>query len=121
MFETESAIDGFRMVDGWGSGSHAYWVDGTPNVFSDWFEVDFAGERRINWINVFTLPDDLNKIRRPGPKQKFSLYGITDFDVQYWTGQTWRTVPGGAIRNNRNVWRRLAFRRSLQTRFASLS
>lgn len=108
LFETENIIDGFRFAEGWESGS-AGWNDGTPNAFPDWLEVDFGSMRRINWINVFTLPDDHKDVREPELNDKFSLYGITDFDVQYWTGRAWRNVPGGAIRNNRNVWTKISF------------
>jgi hypothetical protein len=39
----------------------------------------------------------------------FSLYGITDFQVQYWTGTAWALVPGGSISGNNAVWRQLTF------------
>jgi hypothetical protein len=39
----------------------------------------------------------------------FSLYGLTSFDVQYWTGSTWATVPGGAVTGNNKVWRKFTF------------
>lgn len=39
----------------------------------------------------------------------FSLYGLTGFDVQYWDGATWVTVPGGSISNNTLVWRKVTF------------
>lgn len=107
-FEPENAINGFRFVDGW-YGSSDGWNDGTPNVFPDWIEVDFSRVHRINWINVFTLPDDFKDGRDRDLNEKFSQYGITDFDVQYWNGRTWRTVPGAAIRNNRNIWRMISF------------
>ena len=107
-FETENVIDGFRYADGWETGS-AGWNDATPNVFPDWLEVDFPHVQRINWINVFTVPDDFQHPHEPEPAHTFSHYGITDFDVQYWTGRTWRTVPNGAIRGNRNIWRKISF------------
>lgn len=31
------------------------------------------------------------------------------FDVQYWTGAAWATVPGGAVTGNDKVWRKLTF------------
>jgi PKD domain-containing protein/carboxypeptidase family protein len=107
-FETENVINGFRYTDGWETGS-AGWNDGTPNVFPDWLEVNFGRVHRINWVNVFTVADDFQTPRDPELKDTFSHYGITDFDVQYWTGRKWRTVPNGAIRNNRNVWRTISF------------
>ena len=39
----------------------------------------------------------------------FSLYGITDFDVQYWNGSGWITVPGGSVTGNNLVWRKFTF------------
>ena len=107
-FEPENVIDDFRFADGW-YGSSDGWNDGTPNVFPDWIEVDFARVHRINSINVFTLPDDFKNGGDRELHEKFSQYGITDFDVQYWTGRAWRTVPGGAIRGNRNIWRMIKF------------
>jgi hypothetical protein len=97
-----------RFAHAWGSGSGG-WNDATPNVFPDWIEVDFGGVRTIKWINVFTLPDDYKNAPEPDLEQTFSRYGITDFDAEYWTGRSWRTVPGGAIRRNRNVWRMISF------------
>ena len=107
-FEPENVVNGFRFVDGW-YGSSDGWNDGTPNVFPDWIEVDFARRHRINWINVFTLPDDFKDGRDRDLNEKFSQYGITDFDVQYWNGRAWVTVPGGAVRGNRNIWRMINF------------
>src|SRR5436853_387151 len=39
----------------------------------------------------------------------FTLYGVTDFEVQYWTGSTWTDVPGGAVTGNNHVWRQFTF------------
>jgi len=39
----------------------------------------------------------------------FTLYGITSFEVQYWDGANWVTVPGGNIVGNNNVWRKIVF------------
>ena len=41
--------------------------------------------------------------------QTFSLYGVTDFQVEYWTGSQWALVPGGAVAGNTQVWRQLLF------------
>lgn len=107
-FETENVIDGSQAAGGWHTGNSG-WNDGTPNIFPDWIEVNFGRQRSINWINVFTLPDDYKERSDPDPNLTFTQYGITDFDVQYWTGRAWRTVPNGAIRGNRNVVRKISF------------
>jgi len=39
----------------------------------------------------------------------FTLYGITSFEVQYWDGANWVTIPGGNIVGNNNVWRKIVF------------
>jgi len=106
--EPEHIIDGFRMATVWKTEAVG-WNDGTPNAFPDWIQVDFGGTRRIDLINVFTLPDNYKDHPEPTLNQTFSKYGITDFDVQYWTRRGWLTVPGGAIRGNRRVWRMISF------------
>jgi hypothetical protein len=45
----------------------------------------------------------------PTPTMTFSLYGLTDFQVQYWTGAAWLTVPGGTVSGNNLVWRQVTF------------
>jgi hypothetical protein len=39
----------------------------------------------------------------------FSQFGITHFQVQYWDGAAWVTVPGGGVINNNKVWRQFVF------------
>jgi hypothetical protein len=39
----------------------------------------------------------------------FSLYGLRNFEVQYWTGSAWAPVPGGTVTNNSLVWRKFTF------------
>jgi hypothetical protein len=39
----------------------------------------------------------------------FTQYGITNFDVQYWNGSSWVTVPGGGVTNNNKVWTKVVF------------
>ena len=45
----------------------------------------------------------------PTLTQTFTLYGITAFDVQYWNGSAWTTVPGGSVMGNNKVWRQFSF------------
>src|SRR5205085_247724 len=39
----------------------------------------------------------------------FSTYGLTNFDVQYWSGSAWVTVPAGSITGNNKVWTKISF------------
>src|SRR5437667_2309919 len=39
----------------------------------------------------------------------FTLYGVTDFEVQYWAGSTWTDVPGGNVTGNNHVWTQFTF------------
>jgi hypothetical protein len=39
----------------------------------------------------------------------FTLYGLTDFAVEFWDGATWQPIPGAVVTGNNLVWRRLTF------------
>jgi hypothetical protein len=45
----------------------------------------------------------------PTSTQTFTAYGVQSFDVQYWTGSAWATVPGGSVTENTLVWRTVTF------------
>jgi len=100
-------LDGNRSGAPWGGGTG--WNDGTPNAGPDWLEIHFAGAQPITEIDVFSLQDAYTAPTEPGLGQSFSLYGVTDFQVQYWTGTQWTLVPGGTIAGNTQVWRQLLF------------
>lgn len=34
---------------------------------------------------------------------------MTQFDVQYWDGDSWEAVPGGVVIDNNKVWRKVTF------------
>ena len=65
--------------------------------------------QNIDEIDVFSVQDNFAAPAEPTPSMTFSLYGLRDFDVQYWTGSAWETVAGGAIRGNNLVWRKVTF------------
>jgi RHS repeat-associated protein len=85
------------------------WLDNTFNSFPDWVEISFNGSKTINEIDVITQQDDPQNPVEPTLAQTFSLYGITAFDVQYWNGSAWTTVPGGSVTGNNKVWRQFNF------------
>ena len=39
----------------------------------------------------------------------FNYFGLRAFEVQYWNGTAWVTVPGGSVTNNNRVWRQVLF------------
>jgi subtilisin family serine protease len=104
-YSAAGALDGNRR--GWGGGTG--WNDGTPNAGPDWLEVHFTGAQSINEVDVFSVQDAYTAPVEPVLGQTFSLYGVTDFQVEYWTGTQWALVPGGAIAGNTQVWRQLLF------------
>ena len=106
-FPAMGVNNGDRRGLNWESGGG--WNDATPNVFPDDIQVTFNGTKSINEIDVFTVQDNYMNPSEPTPTMTFSLYGITDFDVQYWNGTTWVTVPNGSVSGNNLVWRKFTF------------
>lgn len=106
-YAAAGAINGDHKGLGWGNGGG--WNDATPDAFPDWLEIDFAGAKTIQEVDVFTVQDNYQAPIEPTATTAFNFYGITDFQVQYWTGQAWAAVPGGIVSGNRLVWTRIAF------------
>jgi subtilisin family serine protease len=106
-YDVTGAINGDRTGDSWGSGGG--WNDGTPNAFPDWLEIDFAGVKTIDQIDVFTVQDTYWAPSEPTSTMTFTLYGIRDFEVQYWTGTDWLAITGGSVSGNALVWRQFVF------------
>jgi hypothetical protein len=98
------AIDGVRNWATTGA-----WKDTTPDSYSDWLQVNFNGSKTINEIDVFAVRDDYTNATDPTEETTFTLYGITDYNVQYWNGANWTTVPGGNITANNKVWKKITF------------
>jgi hypothetical protein len=105
-FPASGAINGNRKGDDWGRGGA--WRGGT-GVFPNWLEVSFQGQKTISEIDVFTTQDGLDNAAEPTSGMTFALYGLTDFQVQYWDGSAWQVVPGGVVSGNNKVWRQIQF------------
>jgi hypothetical protein len=103
-FVAGNVIDGSRRAL-----NNTLWLDNTFNSFGDWVEVNFNGSKTISEIDVVTQQDDPNNPLEPTLTQTFGLYGVTAFDVQYWNGSAWTTVPGGSVTGNNKVWRQFTF------------
>ncbi len=106
-FNASAVNNGDRKGQGWGSGGG--WLDANRNSFPDWVQITFNGVKTISEINVFTIQDAFAAPVEPTETQTFSLYGITSYQVQYWTGSAWVAVPGGTITGNNLVWRKITF------------
>jgi RHS repeat-associated protein len=105
-FPTTGAING-NYRGPWGNGEG--WNDNTPNSVPDWIQVDFAGSKTIDEIDVFSLHDNYMQENTPTETQTFTLYGLLAFDVQYWNGSSWTTLPGGSVTGNNKIWRKFTF------------
>lgn len=110
-YEPSSAINGERLAVGTTAAysNNTFWRDGTADMWPDWLQVDFGASRTISKIDVYTLPDNYLKPVDPSESTPFTVNGITDFEVQYWTGSTWATIPGGSVAGNDKVWRKFTF------------
>jgi subtilisin family serine protease len=106
-----AAINGDRKGLHWGSdpATGSGWHDATINTLPDWVQIDFSGVKTIDEVDVFTIQDDYPNPTEPTEATVFTQYGVTAFEVQYWNGSAWATVPGGSVTGNNKVWRKFAF------------
>lgn len=110
-FTPNATNNGDRKGLHWGFGplTGSGWQDVTSNTYPDWVQIDFNVSRTIDEIDVFTIQDNWTDPVEPTESMTFTTQGITAFDVQYWNGSTWVTVPGGSITGNNKVWRKVTF------------
>ena len=84
------------------------WANSTA-TFPQWLQVDFNGSKDIDEVDVFSVQDNAGSPSEPTPTMTFSAYGLTAFQVQYWNGSAWTTVPNGNITGNNLVWKQITF------------
>ena len=106
-YPASSAIDGEHKGLNWGNGGG--WNDGTRDAFPDSLEVSFGGSQTLTQIIVYTLQNDYRNPQEPTLLTPADFYGIEDFDVQYWDGDSWETVTGGNVTGNDKAMRAFAF------------
>src|SRR6185295_2053205 len=106
-FPAAAVINGDRKGLSWENGGG--WNDGTFNSYPDTLEIDFSATQTINEVDVFTVQDNYASPSDPTQAMTFSLYGLRNFEVQYWTGSVWATIPGATVTNNNLVWRKFTF------------
>jgi hypothetical protein len=90
-FAASTAIDGDRLGTKWGNGGG--WNDGTFNGWPDSLAIDLNGSRTISEIRVYTLQDNWTTAGEPTLSTQANGEGILDFEVQYWNGSAFVTVP----------------------------
>lgn len=100
-------INGDRNGLSWESGGG--WNDANKDVYPDWLEVDFSGTKQVDEIDIFTVQNNYSAPSAPTPSMTFTLFGVRDFEVQYWNGSAWTPVPGGTVTGNTLVWRQFVF------------
>lgn len=101
------AIDGERAGANWENGGG--WNDATRGVWPDDLEVAFNGMKTIDEISVYTLQNNFKNPVEPTDAMTCEYHGLIDFDIQIWSGTNWITVPGGEIRGNDKVIRKVTF------------
>jgi len=106
-FDASGAINGDRKGLSWGNGGG--WTDATPGTWPDWLEIDFAGAKTIDEVDVFSVQDNYASPVEPTAGMTFTQYGLVNFTVQYWDGTQWLAVSGGIVSGNTLVWRQLTF------------
>ena len=118
-YAPSAVIDGDRTGFNWGRGGFGSgWNDATENTYSiDWVRIDFVSglPRRLDEIDVYTLRDGFaTNSTDPSITETFNTadnigQGMTDYDVQYLSGTTWKTIPGGKVTANNKVRRQFRF------------
>jgi hypothetical protein len=117
-FAPSGANNGDRAGTNWGAGGG--WNDATAGAYPDSLQIDFSGSKTISEIDVFTVQDNYFSPSAPTPAMTFTLYGLRDFEVQYWNGAAWQTVPGATVTGNNLVWRKFTFAPITTTRIRVL-
>jgi PKD repeat protein len=108
-YPTEAAINGDRTGGGWEAGTGG-WNDATRGIWEDWLQVTFSGQpKSIGEIRVFTLQNNFRSPAEPDANTPADVNGILDFEVQYLSGTTWVTVPGGMVTGNTKAMRVFTF------------
>ncbi|MFH0918844.1 MAG: alpha-L-rhamnosidase N-terminal domain-containing protein [Fibrobacterota bacterium] len=97
-YPANGVINGNRTSSDWGQGGG--WNDNTYNNWPDWVQITFNNTYTLSEIDVFSYGSS-------SPPTLATLGGeLSAFDVQYWDGSNWITVPDGSVSGNFNAWKR---------------
>ncbi|HKO36191.1 MAG TPA: S8 family serine peptidase [Pyrinomonadaceae bacterium] len=108
LYLAAATINGDRIGNTWGT-VNGGWNDGTRAAYPDDLEVAFGAAKTISEIRVFTLQNGWALAGEPTETSSCSAEGILDFDVQYWNGQQWVTIPSGNVTGNDRAMRVFTF------------
>jgi hypothetical protein len=106
-YPASGTTNGDRKGLNWGNGGG--WNDGTAYASPDWIEIAFNGAKTIDEVGVFSMQDNYSAPSEPTPTLTFTSWGLRAFEVQYWNGTAWVSIPGASVTNNNLVWRKLVF------------
>ena len=104
-YPASAVNNGERAGLNWGAGGG--WNDSTPGVFPDWVQINFSGAKTLDHVVVYSVQDNWQNPIDPPATLTFSLYGVTDFQVQGWNGSAWVTL--GTVTGNNLVKRTVTF------------
>lgn len=104
-YEASHAINGARV--GTRTAAAGWWNDANPNVYPDWLQVSFAGNKTIDKVVVYSLQDNYAAGVEPTDTMTFASYGVRDFTVQGWNGSAWVTLA--TVTGNNLVKRTVSF------------
>jgi hypothetical protein len=102
-YQPGGAIDGERAGANWEN--NGGWNDATFELWPDHLDVTFNAAKVIDEIRVYTVQNEFRTPVEPDASTPANHYGISDFDVQYWNGTAWVTVPGGSVDGNDRAMR----------------
>lgn len=105
-FPVTAINNGDRLGAPWGAGGG--WNSSTNGVFPDWCQVDFNASYWITEIDIITIQDAFSSPAIPTLSMTGTI-GIKTFEMQYWDGSSWVTVPGGSISNQNKIWYQFQF------------
>jgi hypothetical protein len=106
-FPVSSIIDGDRKGNNWSGGGG--WADGTPAEFPDSVEINLNGLAAIDEVDLITIQDTWWSPSEPTETMIFFNNGITAFEIQYFDGVDWVSIPGSVVTGNNKVWRKFTF------------
>ncbi|MFH0918846.1 MAG: alpha-L-rhamnosidase N-terminal domain-containing protein [Fibrobacterota bacterium] len=107
-YSTNGAINGNRTSSDWGQGGG--WSDNTYNNWPDWIQITFNNTYSLSEIDVFSYSESSSQ-----PTLEMLGGELSAFDVQYWDGSNWITVPDGSVSGNFNVWKRFPLASAITT------